>query len=148
MTCPRRTLGSGATAGAASGAVTVRASLEAYQGLTVEAFAHSGRIAESIGEAVTDRGEPGGAGVTEPSDLDGCGAREKGREPVVRGVPCEVDEHVDSVGADLLDQCLVGPAHRRAPVVTVRTHASGDGVGPRHLRIGEHLNVLAAMRLQ
>src|SRR5580692_5993031 len=82
-------------------------------------------IGNGIGYSVVHRRETSRSWVPQVADLHGCGTSREDRQPVGCRVSREVNKDVDPIGADQLDQCLVGQSPDIPPIVGVCAKALG-----------------------
>ena len=86
------------------------------------------RVDQGVGDAVIDGGQAGGAGVSEPGDLHGCGFDGEEGQAVMGHVHGEIDEDVDLIGADFVGKLRIGKRADIVPDVGGFAKAVGDRV--------------------
>src|SRR5579859_3417879 len=100
-----------------------------------------------IGEAVVDRREAGGAGVTGECHLYRGGLEREYAQSVARSVEGEVYENVYSIGCDQISGLLIGQRVDVAPRGE-GTEASGEFIRARGVGVGEDLELGAVVILE
>ena len=96
---------------------------QTQQALAMPGIGRHRRIGYRIGNAIVHGREAGRGGVSQIADLHGRGTARENRQPVGCRVSREIDEDVDPIGADQLDQRIVGQPPDIAPVIGVCAQA-------------------------
>lgn len=112
----------------------------------VQRFGLADGIAHGVGEAVVDRGESGGIGITDPRGLHRRGAAREDEEAVVGGVAGEIDQDVERVAADEIGGSVVIEVGEVAPVFGVGAETRGETVGRADVGVTENLEARAVVR--
>ncbi len=87
--------------------------------------------------------QPGRAAVPEISELDRSGFARKEQEPVIGGMQCQIDEHVDLVLPDHGRGPFIGDAGNVAPMIDMPAAFGRQSIGPEHIGVSVDLEVLA-----
>ena len=111
----------------------------------MEFVAIAGRVGMDVGDAPVDFGQARGVRVTEIGGLHRGGLQREHPQPVPGGVPGQVDQDVDAVGADLLRRFHVTDAGDLASVVGQLHEAGGHGVRPGHVGVAIHVEPTAVV---
>ena len=94
-----------------------------------------------VGDPVVDRGDPGGVGVADVADLDRRRPARAGEQPAVAGVPGELDQDVDPVGANAGGERRVVELVDVDPAVGHRPQLVAVRVRPQHRGVADRLDL-------
>ena len=89
----------------------------------MEAISQVRGIGKAVCQAVVNRTQPSGGGITQVAHLHGSGSAGKNLESIARRMPGKLDGDIDFISANLLGGLLVCQRENLPPLVSQRRSA-------------------------